>query len=407
MNEGDEVKSHKHKSQKSWRSAVITMFTALFLFSYAQAQVPVDTSSIWQIQKVPFQQGLNGMSAMAVSADSATDVWVVGDGSLHFDGTTWTFVPIAPETGNPDLILNSVVALSPSNVWSVGTFQNSQNLSVEAVQHFDGNAWSNVPDVNLVGKQMNGQTVIAETLVSIAALSPNDLWAAGYLLTTSIGGGEITPFIERFNGTKWVLAGLPIGSGADILSGVHAIAPISDTDAWMVGYKDIVGDTSSGLAEIFHFDGHTWSLFNSPGARASALRSVAAVSSTDAWAVGDQDNITKTLIEHFDGKQWTIVPSPTPAGVMVVELWGVTAISSTDVWASGFQEGRNGINSPLVLHWDGKAWSVVPTPGQGTRSTTTFGITSVAPGDLWVAGTFLTGREPFEEPFVLFTDQGQ
>jgi hypothetical protein len=111
------------------------MFTALFLFSYAQAQVPVDTSSIWQIQKVPFQQGLNGMSAMAVSADSATDVWVVGDGSLHFDGTTWTFVPIAPESGNPDLILNSVVALSPSNVWSVGTFQNSQNLRVEAVQH--------------------------------------------------------------------------------------------------------------------------------------------------------------------------------------------------------------------------------------------------------------------------------
>src|SRR5579872_5247928 len=84
----------------SRRSALAAVLTALWLLSSAYAQAPGKPKSIWQIQKVP----LKGLLAVGVSADSANDVWVVGNGSLHFDGKTWTQIPIAQETGNPDLV---------------------------------------------------------------------------------------------------------------------------------------------------------------------------------------------------------------------------------------------------------------------------------------------------------------
>jgi hypothetical protein len=115
------------------------------------------------------------------------------------------------------------------------------------------------------------------------------------------------------------------------------------------------------------------------------------------------------LIEHFDGTKWTVVPSPTPQGVQIVELWGVSAISTTDVWATGFQELRStGTNLPLVMHWDGTAWAIVTAPGQPGQSTTTFGVATVGPGNVWVAGSFLGKQgQPIFEPYVLFTNQGQ
>ena len=39
---------------------------------------------------------------------------------------------------------------------------------------------------------------------------------------------------------------------------------------------------------------------------------VTAVSPTDAWAVGHDENSTNngTLIEHFDGTSWSVLPNP-------------------------------------------------------------------------------------------------
>lgn len=345
------------------------------------------------------------MLGVAVSADSPTDVWVVGDSSLHFDGATWTQIPIAPVGGS--LTLNSVVALSPTNVWAVGFFQNSTGFDTQVVQHFDGSKWSRVRDLNLVGKTLNGQMVLSDALVSITALSPTDIWACGYLLTESGFTEQLVPFVERFNGTKWSLSGTPAATGSDIMIGVNGLSVISDTDAWMVAFQDINGQDGQG--EAFHFDGTRWKLFSTPAVASSTLRAVTAIASNDVWAVGDQSDLTKTLIEHFDGTKWAVVPSPTPQGVQVVELWSVAAISSTDVWATGFQELRStGTNLPLVLHWDGTAWTVVSAPGQPGQSTTTFGVAALGPGNVWVAGTFLGKQgQPIFEPYVLFTNQGQ
>src|SRR6185437_10212589 len=67
-----------------------------------------------------------------------------------------------------------------------------------------------------------------------------------------------------------------------------------------------------------------------PGTQVNQLQSVAVLSACDAWAVGsDSDDsrstTEKSLIEHWDGTSWTVVPSPDP-GSAKNELASVRAI---------------------------------------------------------------------------------
>ena len=96
----------------------------------------------------------------------------------------------------------------------------------------------------------------------------------------------------------------------------------------------------------------------SPGPAASftingALSGVAATSAGNAWAVGS-DGSGKTLIVHWNGTAWTRVPSPSPG--TFAALSGVAATSATNAWAVGSAfRGKT-----LILHWNGTVWSQVP-----------------------------------------------
>src|SRR5215469_8327574 len=48
---------------------------------------------------------------------------------------------------------------------------------------------------------------------------------------------------------------------------------------------------------------------------------------------------------HWDGTQWSIVPSPNP-GAFINELSGVAAISANDVWAVGIYGGPDANPNP-------------------------------------------------------------
>ena len=101
-----------------------------------------------------------------------------------------------------------------------------------------------------------------------------------------------------------------------------------------------------------------------------SLSGVAAVSTNDVWAVGYHGdpyyNPIQTLIEHWNGTAWSVVASPNE-GTNNNELHGVAAVSPNDVWAVGFYTDSSGAHGQtLVEHWNGSAWSVVPSPNRGT-----------------------------------------
>jgi hypothetical protein len=70
------------------------------------------------------------------------------------------------------------------------------------------------------------------------------------------------------------------------------------------------------------------------------LQAVAALSATDAWAVGTIGG--KTLTEHWNGKIWTRVPSPSPARAVAGNvLTSVATISASDAWAAGYDGNKH------------------------------------------------------------------
>jgi hypothetical protein len=175
---------------------------------------------------------------------------------------------------------------------------------------------------------------------------------------------------------------------------LNALAVRGAADAWAVGHFTAPDQDADGLNMLTeHWNGSTWSQVGAPAVRHQdeSLLAVSASSSLDAWAVG----FTKTvgaagrfpLAAHWDGIAWTIVPTPTLTGGSKSTLNGVVALSATNAWAVG--KGRNG--AALAEHWNGSAWSVVPVPTPaGASSSQLSGISALSPGDIWAVGSVTT-----------------
>ncbi len=202
--------------------------------------------------------------------------------------------------------------------------------------------------------------------------------------------GYARPAPGRTCGAGWTVAPQPAISGAGGLEDVAA----SSTDAWAVGHRFDSID-HAGHALIEHHDGTSWTISPSadgPAALQSALSGVTARTASDAWAVGSftrANNLIRTLIEHWDGTSWTRVMSPNAGHPAGGDLSGVTALAADDVWAvGGYGQGASG--RTLIEHWDGMAWTVVPSPNKGPFPNSLSAVTAIAPDDVWAVGTWFT-----------------
>ncbi len=255
---------------------------------------------------------------------------------------------------------NGVTATSASAAWAVGG-NNGNTL----IAHWNGTGWKQVPSPNA----SDG----ANVLFGVAATSASNAWAAGTYTTNASPGGE--PLIERWNGTKWQVAATPRFSGLTNI--LYGVAATSATNAWAVGYLDNSSSNSQSL--ILHWDGTTWKQVPSPdpSAQYTVLYSVAAISATNAWAVGTAD--FSPLILHWNGTKWQQVPSPASPGDDV--LYGVAATSATNAWAVG----SDSVNGTLSFHWNGTTWAQTPGPSASLDSFS--GVAATSATNAWAAGS--------------------
>jgi hypothetical protein len=95
-----------------------------------------------------------------------------------------------------------------------------------------------------------------------------------------------------------------------------------------------------------------------PFGAGTQIAAVTAISPTDAWAAGT-DLTNGTLIEHWDGTSWHIVPSPSLSGDPSFSVTGIAARSATDVYAVGsvLPCANCGGFRALILRWNGTAWT--------------------------------------------------
>jgi hypothetical protein len=160
---------------------------------------------------------------------------------------------------------------------------------------------------------------------------------------------------------------------------LNDVSGVSADDAWAVGRSGNPGYVQA-VTLIEHWDGRHWSIVPSPnrggdGGRPpnSELHGVVAITHRDAWAVGD-------LLAHWDGSAWDSAPMP-PGDTMT--LYDVAAAGPSDVWAVGLQAGV--VGQGVILHWDGRSWKVIPSP-RFSRDAGLRGVSVVSGRDVWAVG---------------------
>jgi len=221
-----------------------------------------------------------------------------------------------------------------------------------------------------------------------SAISANDVWAVG----DNTNPGILHTLTEHWDGKSWKIVPSIHPSGTGNI--FYGVAAVSTNDVWAVGSYGASKQPSSTLVE--HWDGTQWSVVPSPNIANvnNILTAVTAVSSNNIWAVGNYQNGSFTLIEHWDGIQWSIVPSPSPSNINSA-LYGVTAISANDIWAVGYSFFFKSNEQTLTEHWNGTQWSVVSSPNiPHVLGNFLDSVSAVSSNDVWATGSTVEGQAP-------------
>ncbi|HWD71380.1 MAG TPA: alkaline phosphatase family protein [Actinomycetota bacterium] len=328
----------------------------------------------------------NHYSLLATIQDS------FGLGCLQFTCDTGKVKPLSPlltVTGAPAVATTTITP--PNDATPTPTPLEPQSSTTSTAT---SGGWSVVPSP-LLGKNNN-------SLGAIAGSSPSDIWAVGNFLPDVAGSNQdaTLSLTEHYNGTTWTAVPSPNGGpNFNTLFGVAA----TGGKAWAVGVDMNAQYRAQALIESW--DGTGWNIMSAPqpGSMRNLLYGAAAVSTSDVWAVGDQqasDGTFGTLVEHWDGHTRSVVPSPNP-GSSGNHLYGVAAAGPDDVWAVGQQLGATSPDQPLAEHWDGHAWSVVATPALPAGTNALYSV-GAGPAGVFAAGESdddVTGAHPLVEQF--------
>jgi hypothetical protein len=416
----------------------------------------------WSIVTVPSPAGTLEATLNGVSCPSATSCFAVGDyasrstaGTLteRWNGAVWSIVATPVTNGSvtngsvtssarPNLISNfgtspglgDVSCTSETNCFAVGNA-----FGRTLVEQWDGASWT------IVGSQSPHGAASSE-LNAVSCAGPTDCSAVGDSFTPPGSGGlggSQDAVAEHFDGTSWTIAAQPVDSPFTVLADVSCPASTScvavgdsalaerwNGTSWSMmafgaktSQSDLVqvscpsptscfavgsyGTSSTSKSLIEHWNGRSWAITASSapsGASDTRLNGVSCVSSTNCFAVGaySTDTAEKSLIEHWNGKTWSIVASPSPGGAEVTDLIGVSCPGAKNCTAVGIALGRKA-GETLVEHWNGKRWSVVTTPNpQGALLIELIGVSCPSPADCTAVGAYdaITGRSLSVTPLV-------
>jgi hypothetical protein len=353
--------------------------TALSLLTGLAMAGPAAAATGWTVTTIP--QTANNTELNAMFARTGTDAWAVGvqfgaagqapppPAAYHWNGSTWSLTPTPSLGVNGGL--SAVSASGAADAWAVGfTIPSGYRRHVALYEHWNGSAWSVAAGP---GGGLNG----------VADLSATNAWAVG-----ALGA------VEHWDGTAWTSVTVPSPNPSDTAgNNLTAITAISATDIWAVGQFTNASFTNSAYA--LHYNGTSWTVTILPqpavtGPSSPVLHGVTAVASNNVWAVGENEEVPglglTTLIEHWNGSAWSIVPSPTPGAYPTLNA--VAARSASDVYAVGFNEPsvNGGVQQGLILRWNGSAWSAGTDPTAGTFSPLYGAATLPGATAEWAAG---------------------
>jgi hypothetical protein len=271
----------------------------------------------------------------------------------------WSIVP-SPNTGSGlNQQLNGVSCVRSRSCVAVGLYTRG-GVDQTLVESRQGPWWSIVasPNAGTSDNAFNG----------VSCASARWCVAVGFYKAN----GVYQTLIESWNGVRWSIVPSPnFGTVNNLLEGVSCASAKS---CQAVGWDfDSTNGVESTLIESWNGSG--WSIVPSPN-RALAgniLVSVSCVASTSCKAVGytipnNQPPVYETLVESWNGVGWSIVPSPNqPTSASL--LLGVSCVSANVCEAVGEYNVGQGNYETLIESWNGTNWTIVPSPNGGTNMT--------------------------------------
>jgi hypothetical protein len=326
-----------------------------------------------------------------VMCPSSTTCFAVGNQKLespqtglieYWNGASWSataYPPVNPRP--PHAALAGVACATATTCFGVGRYTNSAGTTVPLIERPTATGWSVVGASALKG---------AGSLSSVSCPSTATCVAAG---TSGSFGAERT-LITRWNGTAWSIMPSPNAThaGKPLNSFLLGVSCSSAKSCFAVGYSIYY----SFRTLIERWDGKSWTIVPSPNrsqakTALSILEGVSCTSATNCFAVGrsgsndNQASAYRTLTERWNGIAWTIVPSPNAVSG-VGELAGVSCASATACVAVG-NAYRYSVRKSLIETWNGTAWTRVTSadPPSATHSALS-GVSCASPTSCAAAG---------------------
>jgi hypothetical protein len=295
--------------------------------------------------------------ASAIWGTSASSLWVAGGSFLYrFDGSDWTV------EDNGDMPFIGLTGTSDSDVWAITEYD---------IWHRDAVGWTSIAIDSLTPPPVG-------TLTAIWAAGENDVWAVGgngtllhydgsWSVEPSLGNeaivdiwgsgpddvhaviDEVTdgqPNMAHWDGSDWTLTFLLDDNPPSAISGDSA------TDIWMVGRH----------GQLRHYDGTTATELSRNLLSGSVETAIWANAPDDVWTIGNERAL------HFDGNDWT--------------SHRTGADDPTAIWSDGPDHAIIVGESGMIGHWDGSAWTTVP----GLTTDDLFAVWGSGPDDAFAAG---------------------
>lgn len=349
----------------------VGLISVLFLLIFSSGASAIGS---WSIVDSPDAPDKISSTFTSVSALSPNDVWAVGkagndlnpSGTLgaplvqHFDGSQWTIVEVALPSNSNVVELNDIEAISPNNVWAVGSYGNTFSAYTKTlIEHWDGTAWTIIPTPD---QPEGGYGSELHAITSVNG-NPNNLWAVGTYSTST----QQVPIILHWDGVSWTSSKIPAQAYNGALYGVVALSP---RDVWAVG------NNQTNTFFSMRFNGARWNVVNGPSIASPVnfiqLDSVSAASKNDIWVSGHTFGSLLNpyhytpFIGHWNGTQWENVTPKffsdqpfTPYSIQFT-TGGIKAVGVNDVWVFGNKFDPTLGSQANLQHWDGISWTTTP-----------------------------------------------
>jgi hypothetical protein len=300
--------------------------------------------------------------------------------------------------------LNGIYCTSSASCWAVGTYApSSGSANLNEVLHWNGSKWTQV----LVASPGGTGTGGFSDLLAVRCLSASDCWMVGYYSRGEADFGEAF----HWNGKAWSTVPTPAPGGTlkGDVSELYDVVCASSDNCWAGGEYGTQGSTpvdTTILNEILHWNGKAWSVVHPPNpagtgrSNAQAVETIRCTSARNCIAVGTYGNVRTGILRnqalHWNGSKWSKMSITNPGGTHgdgdISELFGLGCTTAANCWAVGTFGLVGTLFQDQTMHWNGSKWQLAgaPNPG-GTNpgaSNTLTAVNCLSAANCWAVGYY-------------------